>query len=96
MEEMLRNLKMAPPLYGQEGCDLIRAAERAYECWNAIPRLPLPPKLKDEINYQPKTEFGRRLLEIRSRIVASGIPMLGWDEIEQEVAARREREDLQE
>jgi hypothetical protein len=33
--------------------------------------------------------LGRRLLEIRSEIVKSGATTLGWDEIEEEVAARR-------
>jgi hypothetical protein len=37
----------------------------------------------------PKTPLGRRLWEIRARIVASGEPLLGWKEIEREVADRR-------
>jgi hypothetical protein len=36
-----------------------------------------------------RTPLGRRLLAIRERIVRSGAPLLGWDQIEQEVAARR-------
>jgi predicted DNA-binding antitoxin AbrB/MazE fold protein len=36
-----------------------------------------------------RTTLGRKLLELRSRIAASGVPALGWDEIEGEVAARR-------
>jgi len=31
----------------------------------------------------------RKLLELRSRIMKSGAPALGWDEIEEEVASRR-------
>jgi hypothetical protein len=37
----------------------------------------------------PRTELGRRLWEIRKRIVAAGEPLLGWDEIDREVAERR-------
>jgi len=44
---------------------------------------------QETISYKPKTPLGKRLWEIRSRIVASGEPLLGWEEIEQEVAARR-------
>lgn len=40
-------------------------------------------------SFKPKTPLGRRLLSIRKRIVASGETLLGWDEIEKEVAARR-------
>jgi len=37
----------------------------------------------------PRTELGRRLWDIRRRIVTSGVPLLDWDQIEAEVAARR-------
>jgi hypothetical protein len=36
-----------------------------------------------------RTPLGRKLLELRSRITKSGVPALGWDEIEEEVASRR-------
>ncbi len=36
-----------------------------------------------------RTKLVRRLWKIRSRIVASGEPLLGWKEIEREMAARR-------
>ncbi len=42
-----------------------------------------------ETSYQPKTALGKRLWEIRSRIVASGQPLLGWEEIKREVTERR-------
>jgi hypothetical protein len=38
---------------------------------------------------QARTALGRRLWEIRAGIVASGVPLLSWDEIDQEVAERR-------
>lgn len=37
----------------------------------------------------PVSELGKRLAEIRKRIVASGTPLLTWDEIDAEVAERR-------
>lgn len=37
----------------------------------------------------PRTELGRRLREIRSRIVASGAPLLDWKEFEREMRERR-------
>jgi predicted DNA-binding antitoxin AbrB/MazE fold protein len=36
-----------------------------------------------------RTPLGRRLVELRARIAESGVPALGWDDIEGEVAARR-------
>ena len=36
-----------------------------------------------------RTPLGRRLQEIRARIVASGLPLLTRDDIEREVAGRQ-------
>lgn len=35
------------------------------------------------------TPLAKRLWEIRSRVVASGAPLLGWEELEKEMAERR-------
>jgi Protein of unknown function (DUF2281) len=40
-------------------------------------------------NSASKTPLGERLRQIRSRIVASGKPLLNEDEIEKELASRR-------
>jgi hypothetical protein len=40
-------------------------------------------------DFQPKTPLGRRLWELRKRIVASGEPLLDWDDLEREIAERR-------
>jgi hypothetical protein len=40
-------------------------------------------------SFEPKTPLGRRLWSIRKRIVASGENLLGWEEIEKEIATRR-------
>lgn len=42
-----------------------------------------------EFRYRPRTPLGRRLMKLRAQIVASGEPLLGWDDIEREVAERR-------
>ena len=44
---------------------------------------PKPPKRR------PRTPLGERLLAIRSRIEASGAPLLKWEEIAREIEARR-------
>jgi hypothetical protein len=44
-------------------------------------QLPVTPK--------PRTVLGRRLWEMRARIVASGEPLLGWEDIKRELAERR-------
>ncbi len=38
---------------------------------------------------EARTSLGRRLLEIRRRIVAAGTPLLDWDDLEPEVRSRR-------
>jgi hypothetical protein len=43
----------------------------------------------DAMSYEARTELGRRLMEIRARIVASGQPLLSWDELESDLDRRR-------
>lgn len=44
---------------------------------------------------RPRSPLGRRLREIRERIVASGVPLLNAEELEAEIAKRRgTREEL--
>ncbi len=38
--------------------------------------------------FHPKTDLGRRLWKIRRQIAESGEPLLGWEELEREVAER--------
>ena len=42
-----------------------------------------------EEEFQPRTPLGSRLWELRKRIVASGEPLLDWDDLEQAIAERR-------
>jgi len=37
----------------------------------------------------PRSPLGQRLRELRARIVASGLPLLNDDELDQEIAERR-------
>ena len=39
--------------------------------------------------WQPQTALGRRLWAIRQRIVATGEPLLSWEDLERELAERR-------
>ena len=39
--------------------------------------------------HTPRTPLGQQLWDMRSRLVASGEPLLGWEEIEREIAERR-------
>ena len=46
--------------------------------------------------YRPQTALGRKLWKLRQQMVASGTPLLSWDELEHEIAERsgkRERDD---
>lgn len=39
--------------------------------------------------WQPQTALGRRLWEIRQRIIVTGEPLLSWEDLERELAERR-------
>ncbi|OGP58318.1 MAG: hypothetical protein A2V67_03910 [Deltaproteobacteria bacterium RBG_13_61_14] len=41
--------------------------------------------------YKPRTEFGRKLLQIRTRYITSGGKLLNWEEIDRELKDLRER-----
>lgn len=41
----------------------------------------------------PRTALGARLLRLRKEIVRSGLPLLGWEDLDREVAERRGRGD---
>jgi hypothetical protein len=51
---------------------------------------PPPQILRKPIPFRPRTELGRRLHALRLEIVRSGARLLTWEEIEREVAERRE------
>lgn len=36
-----------------------------------------------------RTPFGKKLLEIRKRVIASGRPLLDWEDIDREIADQR-------
>lgn len=44
----------------------------------------LPP-----VAYTPKTPLGEKLVALRERIIAEGLPLLNREEIEKEIADRR-------
>jgi hypothetical protein len=46
--------------------------------------------------YTPRTPLGKKLLEIRQRIVASGRPLLDWDDIDREIAEQRGKQGKEE
>jgi hypothetical protein len=37
----------------------------------------------------PRTPLGKKLLEIRQKIVVSGRPLLDWEDIDREIAEQR-------
>lgn len=39
--------------------------------------------------YKPKTLLGKRLWKLREKIMATGEPLLSWEEVEQEIGRRR-------
>jgi hypothetical protein len=45
----------------------------------------------DEVTatFVPRTELGRRLLELRAKAVRAGMPLLSREELEREIAERR-------
>ncbi|MUG97296.1 hypothetical protein F7734_35195 [Scytonema sp. UIC 10036] len=51
--------------------------------------LQLAQTLKPQPEFVPQTPLGKKLWEIRQRIIASGVPLLSDEELEQELAERR-------
>ena len=45
--------------------------------------------VEDDIEFEPTTELGRRLWELRKQADASGVPLLDDHELEREIADRR-------
>jgi virulence-associated protein VagC len=45
----------------------------------------------DPISYAPKTPLGKRLRELRAKIVASGEPLLTAEDIDREIDEQRNR-----
>jgi hypothetical protein len=41
------------------------------------------------IKFKPRTDFGKKLMEIRTKIVSSRVPLLDWDQVSAEVKSRR-------
>jgi len=44
---------------------------------------------REAVSHKARTPLGQKLWGIRARIVASGVPLLSWEEIQSEIAARR-------
>ncbi len=48
-----------------------------------------PQQVAKDFSFSPKTELGKKLWELRSRAVASGMKLLNSEELEQEILSRR-------
>lgn len=70
------------------GTDALLAATGSGDA-DAGRRADLAAAAEAEIDYVPRTEFGRELLELRRRIIASGQALLTREEFERELAERR-------
>jgi len=54
----------------------------------------VPSMRETPLDLKPRTELGRRLMEIRQSAIDSGEPLLDWEDLEREIAERRgERRD---
>jgi hypothetical protein len=48
-----------------------------------------PTHAKPEPPFELRTPLAKKLWELRQKIIASGVPLLDWDDIEREVQERR-------
>ena len=93
----VKNLLRSGKLRGVKVGNLWRLREEALEEYlkdlvhnSAIPLAPQQSVAsKSTKSRKLRTPLGRQLWKIRSRVIASGEPLLGWEEIEQEIAERR-------
>jgi len=58
------------------------------DVFNTKPERPRP-AVREEEEYEPRTELGKRLWEIRKRVVATGRATMTWDDIERELSELR-------
>lgn len=71
------------------------AVDAIYEDGVLKPKTPvdLPDKAEVHITIETeetsRTPLGKDLRKLRAEVVKSGAPLLGWDEIQEEVASRR-------
>ena len=78
-QHLVEKWRNLPPLKQQQVLDFVESLEPTSS--------PTPP--------QPPTPIGQQLHQIRAEIVASGVPLLNWEEITQEKRDRRgERSDI--
>jgi len=88
----VKNLLRSGKLRGVKVGNLWRLKEEALEEYLKDPAqnstMPLAPQQpiarKSTRSRKLRTPLGRQLWKIRSRVIASGEPLLGWEEIEQE------------
>jgi len=93
----VKNLLRSGKLRGVKVGNLWRLREEALEEYlkdlvhhSAMPLAPQQSVAsKSTKSRKLRTPLGRQLWKIRSRVIASGEPLLGWKEIEQEIAERR-------
>ena len=92
----VKNLLRSGKIQGVKVGNLWRLQEKALEKYLEEPQGREKRETKTERqrfdeakNRKFKTPLAKRLWEIRLRIVASGQPLLGWEEIEKEIAERR-------
>ena len=93
----IKNLLRSGKLRGVKVGNLWRLREEALEEYfkdsvhnSALPLASKQPIVSKSTKARKlRTPLGRQLWKIRSRIIASGEPLLGWEEIEQEIAERR-------
>ncbi len=55
-----------------------------------------PVTVSPPVPRRARTELGRKLREIRHRIVTSGQPLLNWDGLDREIRDRRGEERMEE
>lgn len=59
-----------------------------------LEKKPKPKRQEETVKaYVPKTPLGKRLLAIRKKIIASGVPLLSIEEIRKEIAESRGEDD---
>ncbi|MFQ4145975.1 DUF2281 domain-containing protein [Chlorogloeopsis sp. ULAP02] len=75
---LLEKWRSLPPDKQQEVIDFVEFLEFKTNSAN-----------QHEVKSKFKPSLGKRLREIREEIVASGVPLLNWEEVEREKAERR-------
>jgi hypothetical protein len=85
--KLVHQIRLAAKKSARPVEQLLESAVQMY--LNALAQGSPSSEIHEESHPVPRSELGRKLWDLRSRLVDSGEPLLDWEGIEQEIVERR-------